>query len=142
VSANASSLPRPGPVRRLTFEYDGDQISLVSEQHVDLIVPPSQPLDSAESDSGFTVILRDGQGKPLYRQTGSSPMAHDAEVFAEDGTIQRVEVDRPKGAFTFLVPHVEGAETVELFGHPLRPQAHLESPRSLARFKVRPFGEG
>ena len=128
-------------MRRLTFEYDGDRISLVSEQHVQLIVPPSQPLDQAESESGFTVILRDGQGGPLYRLTRSSPTKHDAEVFNQEGdrTIERVTVEHPKGAFTILVPDVEGAETVELFGQPLRPQAHHENPQSLASFRLRPF---
>jgi hypothetical protein len=141
VNASVPSLPAPGPVHRLTFEYDGDQVSLVSDQQVELIVPPTQPLERAESDSGFTVILRDADDKPLYRFTRSSPMRHDAEVFSESGdrTVERTGIDRPKGAFTVLVPDVTGAETVELFGHPLRPQAHLEKPRSLARFTLRAF---
>jgi hypothetical protein len=144
VNASVPPLPSPGPVRRLTFGYDGDRVSLVSERHVQLIVPPTQPLDRAESDSGFTVILRDAEGKPLYRLTRTSPMRHDAEVFSETGdrTVERVGLDRPNGAFTVLVPDIEGAETVELFGHPMRPQAHLEQPRSLASFRLRSFEHG
>jgi hypothetical protein len=139
MKTNDSALPTPGPVRRLTFEYEGAQVSLVSEQVVQLIVPTSQALDRAESESGFTAILRDGEGRALYRATRSNPMGHDAEVFNQHGAIERVSVDRPKGSFTILVPDIEGAETIELFGQPLKSQAHHDDPRSLAAFRLRSF---
>ena len=141
MTASVRPLPTPGPVRRLTFEYEGDRVSLVSEQHVHLIVPPTQPLESAETEGGFAVILRDRKGNPLYRLTQTSPMRHDAEVFSESGdrTLERIALEHPKGTFTVLVPDVDGADSVELYGHPLKPQAHLEAPRSLARFKLQPF---
>jgi hypothetical protein len=133
---------QPGPVRRLTFEYDGDQIRLVSEQHVRMIAPPSQPLEQAEALGGFHVLVRDEQERPVYRFTRTSPIKHDAEVFNEPGaerSVQRVAVDHPKGAFVVLVPEVPGAKTVELVGHPPRADAFREQPTTLARFELKPF---
>jgi hypothetical protein len=143
IGGNARPQPaQPGPVRRLTFEYDGDQIRLVSEQHVRMIVPPSQPLEQADELGGFHVLLRDKLDRPVYRFTRTSPIRHDAEVFSKPGTqrsIERTPVDRPKGAFVVLVPDVPGAKTLELVGHPPRTEAHLERPQSLARFDLKPF---
>jgi hypothetical protein len=134
--------PQSGPVRRLTFEYDGDRIRLISEQHVRMIVPPTQPLDQADGVGGFSVLLRDERDRPVYRFTRTSPIRHDAEVFSEPGrerSIERVPVEHPKGAFVVLVPDVPGAKTLELVGQPLRADAFREQPQSLARFELKPF---
>jgi hypothetical protein len=133
---------QPGPVRRLTFEYEGDQIRLVSEQHVRMIVPPSQPLEQAETLGGFHVLLRDQRGEQVYRFTRTSPIQHDAEVFNEpqsERSVERVPVGRPKGAFVVLVPDVPGAKTLELVGPPPRPDAFQERSYTLARIELKPF---
>jgi hypothetical protein len=132
---------QPGPVRRLTFEYDGDQIRLVSEQHVRMIVPPSPP-EQADALGGFQVLLRDQQDQPVLRFSRTNPIRHDAEVFSPPGadqSIARVPVDRPKGSFVLLVPDVPGARTLELVGPPASAAALREQPRSLARFALKPF---
>jgi hypothetical protein len=142
-SGNVPSQPaQPGPVRRMTFEYDGDQIRLADEQHVQMIVPPSQPLEQTQPVAGFSVLLRDQQERPVYRFTRTSPMQHDAEVFGEPGaddSITRVGVDRPKGTFVVLVPDVPGAKALELVGHPPQPNAFSAEPQYLARFELKPF---
>jgi hypothetical protein len=133
---------RPGPVRRLTFEYDGDQIRLVSEQHVRMIVPPSQPAEQADALGAFQVLLRDQQDQPVLRFARANPIRRDAEVFSPPGadqSIARVPVDRPKGSFVLLVPDVPGAATLELVGPPPSANALREQPRSLARFALKPF---
>jgi hypothetical protein len=130
---------QPGPVRRLTFEYDGDQIRLVSEQHVRMIVPPPEQADALV---GFQVLLRDQQDQPVLRFSRTNPIRHDAEVFSPPGadqSIARVPVDRPKGSFVLLVPDVPGARTLELVGPPASAAALREQPRSLARFALKPF---
>ena len=142
-SGNVQPQPaQPGPVRRLTFEYDGDQIRLVSEQHVRMIVPPSPPPEQADALGGFQVLLRDEQDQPVFRLTRTSPIPRDAEVFSPPGaerSIERTPVDRPKGAFVLLVPDVPGAKTLELVGPPGSADALREQPQSLARFPLRPF---
>ena len=133
---------QPGPVRRLTFEYDGDQIRLVSEQHVRMIMPPSPPPEQSDALGGFEVLLRDQQDQPVLRFSRTNPIRHDAEVFSPPGadqSIARVPVDRPRGSFVLLVPDVPGAITLELVGSPASPDALREQPRSLARFALKPF---
>jgi hypothetical protein len=143
ISGSARPQPgQPGPVRRLTFEYDGDQIRLVSEQHVRMIVPPSPPPDQADALGGFQVLLRDQQDQPVLRFSRSNPIRHDAEVFSPPGadqSIARVPVERPRGSFVLLVPDVPGASTLELVGPSASADALREQPRSLARFALRPF---
>lgn len=136
----ARSRGRPGPVHRLTFDYEGDRISLVSDQIVNMIGPPGQPLEEAETTTGFSVIVRDAADRALYRRTGSSPIRSDAEVFSDDPStpLHRVPVQEPRGTFVMLVPHVEGAVSVELVGPPSgRPDRFRESLR-LARFPLNP----
>ena len=145
--------PAPGPVRRLTFEYDGDSVQLVSEQHVRMIVPPSQPVEHAPSPNALAVVMRDAKEQPVYQFAHTSPLRHDAEVFGDDpyGKPQRVAVERPKGTFVLLVPDVPGAQTLELVAPPrpagpatLQPgarQLRPEAPQTLVRMKLRPYEE-
>ena len=141
-NANAPLQPaQAGPVLRLTFEYDGDQIRLVSQQHVRMIIPPSQPLGQTVEASGFQVLLRDEQGRPLYRLTRTSPLKHDTEVFNEPGaerSIERTPASRPTGSFVVLVPELPGANTLEFVGQPLRPDALSAQSQSLGRFELNP----
>jgi hypothetical protein len=132
-------LPQPEPVLRLTFGYEGDKITLLSEQEVTMIAPPSHPLERVESTSGFSVIVRDASGNPVYRRVVENPVRHDVEVFSPDPkqSIRRVSVQRPKGTFVILIPGIKGAQTLEFFGPPLRPQAHREPPQMLARFTLK-----
>lgn len=137
---------QPGPVRRMTFSYNGDKIELVSEQHVQMILPPSQPVEQLDSLAGFHVVLRNQQDQAVYRATRTNPIRHDAEVFNEPGTersVHRVPVERPKGTFVVLVPDVPGATALEFLGHPRSTAGMLlvDAPRqqSLARFNLKPF---
>jgi hypothetical protein len=140
-NATGTAASQPGPVRRLTFRYDGDRIELVSDQTVTMTVPRPQPADVAPPHGALSLVMRDDQDQPLAQVTHVSPIAHDAEVFAPPGeSPQRVPVAQPKGAFTILVPDVPGAQKIELIGPPLKPDAHLEPPQHLGTFPLRPPG--
>jgi hypothetical protein len=126
---------------RLTFEYEGSSVKLVSTQRVDMILPPSHPLETKEEQSGFWFTLSDAQGKPVYRRAMSNPIRYDREVFSSDPahpSIQRVPVEKPKGTFVMLVPDVSNARTVQLFSHPLEPAAAARGlpARELAKFTI------
>jgi len=141
MSVSNAQLPRPSLVRRLTFAYDGDQVRLVSEQPVTMIIPPSDPLDRLEKSAGFSVILRDERGEPVYGRISESPFRFDEEVFDRDPkrSIRRETNLHPKGTFVVLVPAIDNARRLEFFGHPPKPKAHLESPRRLASFTLAPL---
>jgi hypothetical protein len=141
--SSGSAAARPGPVRRLTFEYDGDQVRLVSDQTVTMIVPAAKPPPAAAPGHGtLSVLMSDEADQPLTAVTRESPFTHDTEVFAppDEGTLQRVPVAKPKGAFTILVPDHPAATKVELIGRPLRPESHAQPPQSLGTFPLRPPG--
>jgi hypothetical protein len=126
---------------RLTFEYEGSSVKLVSAQSVDMILPPSHPLETTEAQTGFWFTLADNQGKPVYRRTVQNPIRYDREVFSNDPahpSIQRVPVAQPKGTFVMLVPDVPEARTVQLFSHPLEPLAPALAAKEIARFTITP----
>jgi hypothetical protein len=124
-------------VRRLTFAYEGDQIRLMAEREVLMIIPPSDPLDPHETQSGFSVLLKNDRSETVYRRVMNSPLRFDEEVFDRDPerSIRRVDNPNARGTFVVLVPAI-AATRLEFFGHPLKPRAHNEPPRRLASFTL------
>jgi hypothetical protein len=105
---------------RLTFSYDGDDVRLESRQPVEMLAPPSDPVEGSEHQAGFWTEVRDAQGSVLHRKVMHDPVRRDAEVFSPDPerSITRVPLERPRGAFAVLVPLVPGADHVALMGVP------------------------
>jgi hypothetical protein len=120
-----------GQVSRLTFTYEGDQIRLLSEQVIEMTIATS---DSAGGDTGpgARIELRDSDGKVAHRQTIPNPVQTSSEVFSPDGSITRVDVARPSGVFTVLVPYIPAARTVILAAAGATPR----DARELARFNL------
>jgi hypothetical protein len=127
----------PGAVR-LIFSYEGDDIRLISRQRVNVVTPPSEPLDSLEGRSGFWVEIRDEAGQPLHRELMHDPIRHDAEVFSEDPerSVARIPLERPTGVFAVLIPEIEEAEHLVLIGTPLEERPALAEAREIARFSL------
>ena len=124
---------------RLTFDYEGSSVKLVSAQSVEMKLPPSQPLETQEEQTGFWFTLCDAQDKPVYRRALHHPISFDREVFSNDPalpSVQRVPVARPRGTFVMLVPDFAEARTVKLFSHPLEPEARGMAAREFARFSI------
>ena len=94
------------PVRatRLIFEYDGDQVRLVTEQPVEIA---SATIQTAGGDEpGTFVDVRDAANKTLARVPARHAFSTSAEVFPErhDEPITRTDLPSAKGAFTVIVP--------------------------------------
>jgi hypothetical protein len=123
---------------RMTFSYEGDQISLVSQQPVEMILPPSHSLAEHEGQTGFWFTVHDAKNRALYRRVIQNPIRHDVEVFAPEGetTVHRQPVQKPKGTFTLLVPDIEGAQSVSISAPPLKPGAMHLGAGEIARFKI------
>lgn len=138
----SEQLPQASPSNRalrLTFQYDGPNVKLISSQSVEMKLPPSHPLTGQEGQSGFWFTLSDAQGKPVYRRVLQNPIRYDREVFSNDPkqpSIQRVKVDEPKGTFVVLVPELAGARTLQLFSHPLNLESHGMAALEIARFNL------
>jgi hypothetical protein len=96
--------PAVTPAVRLIFEYDGDEVRLVSQQPVDVAV---SGFDLAPAPvPGHYVEMRSAANEPLNRVPVRGAFATSAEVFPEQHgePITRVDVAKPKGAFTVVVP--------------------------------------
>ncbi|GAA0464260.1 hypothetical protein Ade02nite_31200 [Paractinoplanes deccanensis] len=100
------------PAVRLVFEYDGDEVRMLSQQRVELTIP-----SAGEPAAGWRAELRTAEGGVLDRR-GLPWIPLDAEVFAPgvDGepSVRRVPAERRTGVFTVLVPDLPEADHLAL----------------------------
>jgi hypothetical protein len=133
---------------RLKFTYEGDEVRLVSQQPVEMIVPPTDALSGYEGEQGFWVEVRNGQDKALHRRVMDDPLRQDVEVFSPDPeqSIVRTPVEKPSGVFTVLVPDLEEADHIALMtsaAPSIQRETAARGPATeLARFSLRSGSEG
>jgi hypothetical protein len=114
MSMNDSSQSAPNRAMRLIFEYDGDQVRLVSQQPVEMAVTG---FDLPQTERpGYFVDTRNAAGNTLARVPARNVFTGSAEVFPEKpgGAITRVDVPKPRGAFTVIIPAPTEADHVSL----------------------------
>ena len=101
---------------RLTFSYAGDDVKLISQQPVDIVVPPSDPLKGFNKQKGFWAELKNAKDKTLYRRVMHNPTRNDAEVFSDDPeqSISREPAPKRKGVFVVVVPDSDKGDSVTL----------------------------
>jgi len=99
---------------RLIFEYEGDNVRLVSQQPVNVAVAGADP--ARQQYPGYYIDSRNAAGASLARVRAHDAFSGSVEVFPEPGrpgdTITRVDVARPRGAFTVIVPVPTDADRV------------------------------
>ena len=102
----------PTAAVRLIFEYEGDTVRLISQQPVQMTV--TTPDTGGVDHPGYYVDVRNKEGRALARVPAHAAFASSAEVFPERSgePITRVDVAKPKGAFTVVVPAAEQASHV------------------------------
>jgi hypothetical protein len=125
---NEASQPMPTLAMRLIFEYEGQQVRLVSQQPVDIAITG---FDIARAQRpGYYIDTRDATGRTLSRVPARDAFSGSTEVFPEQPgePITRVDVATPRGAFTVVVPVAEGADHVTVVHvTPAAPEAPLPS---------------
>lgn len=110
---------KPLPAVRFLFKYDQSKVSLVSQQPLMMLVPPSDPLQGFEGLAGFWYELRDNTGRAIYRRVVHNPIQHHVEVHEEGAASPRRRlVDIPSGVFTIVVPDLPEAQTLALCSSP------------------------
>lgn len=124
---------------RLIFEYEGDQIRLISQQDVDLFSPASDPKSAAVHESGFWLELRDANLRVLHRQVTHDPIITHPEVFSDQPGKSIVRSPTPirKGAFTVLIPRIAASDHLAL----IRMDTKARSQARAALPAVGPVGE-
>ena len=121
---NDARQPTPRRAMRLIFEYEGDEVRLVTQQPVEIVVTGFDITQVQRP--GYYVDARDADGQTLARVPARSAFATSAEVFPEQPgePITRVDVPEPRGAFTVVVPVPERADHVAVARvSPGRPEA-------------------
>lgn len=94
----------PVPAIRLIFEFEGDKISLLSQQPVEMVVTGS---DLAQRvTAGTFVDARDANNQTLARVHARGAAQPSAEVYPEKhgDPFLNMPVAIPKGAFTVVIP--------------------------------------
>jgi hypothetical protein len=140
-----AGMPAPPPrAVRLTFTYEGDQVSLASRQPVEMIAPPTDQLSGYEGEQGFWIEVRNDREEALHRRVMQDPLRQDVEVFSPDPehSVYRVPVEKVSGSFVVVVPELEEADHVSLMSS-AAPSAAARAPANeFARFSLRPEREG
>jgi hypothetical protein len=110
LAMNEGSQPAPTRAMRLIFEYEGNQVRLVSQQPVEMAITGS---DLARvKHPGYYVDTRDGGGRTLARVPARNAFSASVEIFPQKPgePISRVDVAQQRGAFTVVVPVPENAD--------------------------------
>ncbi len=123
---------------RLTFAYQGDQVKLVSQEPVEMTVPPSDPLQGYEEQKGFWAEVKSDQDKTVFRRVLHNPTRNDVEVFPEDPDegISRMPAPKRKGKFVVVVPATGKSHEVTLSRSSEMPDVEAEgAPKGMAAIR-------
>jgi hypothetical protein len=122
---------------RLTVDYDGSELTLVSQRRVAMLAPAPRGPRADSEERGYWVELRDEGDEPLYRQTLHEPIREDLEVVADDGvSLARVSRETVAGRFSVVVPDLPAAQAVTFVGPADPLEAAGAQTRELARFEL------
>ena len=81
-SSPAPAMEKPPKALRMILAFDGEHVHVVSQQSVEMVLPPSDPVQGVEGHRGFWYELRDAQDRALYRRVMHNPMQEDVEGYA------------------------------------------------------------
>lgn len=105
---------------RLTFDYEGEQLKVVSEEKVEKMVPLFKEVE--DKSSGAWIELKDKEGNILHTQAMDIPFAPDLESFSNDPkkpSIIRKKTADLEGGFSILIPDIPEVSEVEVFSSPV-----------------------
>lgn len=140
------AMPSAPRAVRLVFDYEGDEVRLVSRQPVEMVVPPTDPISGLESALGSWVEVRSGQESTLYRRVIPGLFRNDTEVFSPDPqhSVSRAPLDVPAGTVSVVVPELDEADHIALLSsiRPRGAQAVEEEGGPAAAVEVARFAFG
>jgi hypothetical protein len=119
--------------RRLRFRSSGGEVKLVSQEHLEMICPPSvgeQPEPGRHG--GFWVELRGTDDEVKFFRVLNDPIGVSVEIHSPDGEIRREFGPPQDTTFEVLVPDDPTAQTLVLMGE-YSPQAADGAERALSQ---------
>jgi hypothetical protein len=124
---------------RLIFSYQDTKVDLISQQDVEMIIPPSKDVNYDRDQSGFWYDLHDKDGKILYHNYVFNPIQTSVETLSDnkDGSFKRIPIEHPKGVFTLLIPQINEAQKLILYSSPIEPQHEFKKAKEIAHFDLR-----
>src|SRR5687767_545208 len=103
---------------RLTCTYEGEKITVISRERLEMVTQASDALEDFDQKIGFWLELRGSQGELLYRQVLDDRFRSDIEVFQDPneagGAIVRAAIDRASGYLVPVVPDLPQADHISL----------------------------
>jgi hypothetical protein len=118
---------------RLVFQYDGDQVELLSQSPVTMVVPCT---DTGQVAPGVYVDSRRADEAPLARVRAHKAMAASTEIFPSRPEHRLRHIARPpRGAFSVVVPMAQDADHVAVVR--VAPGNASAMATDLARFPLR-----
>jgi len=101
---------------RLIFAVEGDAVTLLSAQDVEMTLPPGDEIELPPERRGFWAEVRNADEEVLHRLGVPNPLRRAAEIFSgdPDGRPHWEPVEESRGAFTIVVPSSPEADHVAL----------------------------
>jgi hypothetical protein len=112
--AGSPTGPEPRGAVRLTFQYEGDEVRLISSRHIDKLVPPDDEAEAGEERQGVFAELRGADDRVLRRPRLREPRSAAVCCYEGSRALSRVPLERPSGVFSLVVPDLEEADYVAL----------------------------
>jgi len=141
------SAQRPSALR-LTFSFDGDDVDLTGVRRIEMLPPPSDPLQGYQGRAGFWLEVRDPRDAAIYRRILHNPTSAYREVHAHPGSVSTHVTARDRtGAFDVVVPPAPPGSSVALFASPpgkVAPVGDVAAERKRKggpRVGIKPAGE-
>jgi len=107
---------------RLIFESDQGEIRLARRSRVEMLAP-EQPAGMDQRGPGVFAEVRNDREETLYRANISSQLDPTVEVFAPDGSMQRVDAPGQTRVFVVITPDPPEARSLVVVRRGGEPQA-------------------
>jgi hypothetical protein len=119
---------------RITFEYAGTTLRLVSSERVEMIAPPGETERLEKGRAGSWIEIRDLDDRVIYQRVLHNPLQFEVEARdVETGKMRRLITDRPVGIVQELVPELPRAATLHIYA---TPPASNGAAREVASFRL------
>ena len=138
-----STAESPPTALRITFNYDGDSVHLASGRIVEMIAPPSDPIEGYQGQAGFWAEVRDRAGATIYRRVLHDPVPVYHEVHSAHGPTTHTPIRDRTGVFEIVVPVPPPGSHLVLFRTPQPPGIEIgDFAEERARTAVSRVGTG